>query len=130
MSSRPGESQVLNLIRAGEIEAVLADPELAALLMDDALRHLDSADQVADYDAAGGFQMVYDAARKACAVVECCATSMRCVGAARMRSTHKKRAMPSMLAKCATPCPRLKQSSPMQRASCRTSSRGEAGQSR
>lgn len=53
MTARLGEAQVRRLIAQGEIEQVRPDQDLAELLMDDALRHLDTAELVADADPAG-----------------------------------------------------------------------------
>ncbi|HMG31495.1 MAG TPA: hypothetical protein VK585_15390 [Jiangellaceae bacterium] len=66
---RPGEEDILQLIASGEVEQVQPDRDLADLLMDDAQRHLLSAEQLADDDPAGAFQMAYDASRKACSAL-------------------------------------------------------------
>ena len=69
MTARLGEEAVRRLIEQGEIEQVRPDPDLADLLMDDAHRHLATAELVADPDPAGAYQMTYDAARKACSAL-------------------------------------------------------------
>lgn len=69
MTQRLGETEVTRLLAAAEVQQVRPDPELADLLMDDAQRHLLSAERLADDDPAGAFQMAYDASRKACAAL-------------------------------------------------------------
>ncbi len=69
MNRRLGEADVSRLLAAGEVQQVRPDRDLADLLMDDAQRHLLSAEQLADDDPAGAFQIAYDASRKACAAL-------------------------------------------------------------
>lgn len=69
MNRRLGEADVTRLLAAEEVQQVRPDTDLADLLMDDAQRHLLSAEQLADDDPAGAFQMAYDASRKACAAL-------------------------------------------------------------
>jgi uncharacterized protein (UPF0332 family) len=69
VTGRLGEQEISKLIAKGEVEQVRPDPELATLLMDDAERHLRSAEHLADDDPAGAYRMLYDAARKACSAL-------------------------------------------------------------
>jgi hypothetical protein len=55
VTPRPGEEQVRRLIEAREIEQTRRDADLVDLLMDDAHRHLISAEQLADDDPAGAW---------------------------------------------------------------------------
>ena len=64
-----GRDTVERLLRDGELEQVLASPELAERLMDDADRHLASASAIAASDPNGAYQRADDAARKACAAL-------------------------------------------------------------
>jgi len=69
MSQLPGEAEVRRLVAARELEQVRPDADLVELLMDDAERHLISAEQLAEDDPAGAFQLAYDASRKACSAL-------------------------------------------------------------
>ena len=64
-----GRDTVEGLLRDGELEQVLASPELAERLMDEADRHLASASAIAASDPNGAYQRADDAARKACAAL-------------------------------------------------------------
>jgi HEPN domain len=57
------------MISRGELEHVPASREHADLLLRQASRHLESARTIADVDAAGAYQLLYDGARKALAAV-------------------------------------------------------------
>jgi hypothetical protein len=69
MNQRLGEGEVTRLMDRDEIEQVRPDRDLADLLMEDAARHLSSAEQLAQSDPAAAFQLAYDAARKACSAL-------------------------------------------------------------
>jgi hypothetical protein len=69
MSQLPGEAEVRRLVAARELEQVRPEADLVELLMDDAERHLISAEQLAEDDPAGAFQMANDASRKACSAL-------------------------------------------------------------
>lgn len=64
-----GRSDVDAMIAAGEIERVQPDRAAADQLLDEARNHLRSSAVIADFDAAGAYTLVYDAARKALAAV-------------------------------------------------------------
>lgn len=53
------------LVSAGRLERVPADPAAALSLLQDARRHLEAAGSIADIDPNGAYQLAYDAARKA-----------------------------------------------------------------
>lgn len=55
------------MLADGHLETVTPSPENAARLLDEAERHLLSAGVLADADAAGAYDMLYAAARKAMA---------------------------------------------------------------
>lgn len=55
------------LVRSRRIEEVPADPVTARASVEEARRHLASAEAVASSDPAGAYQLLYDAARKAVA---------------------------------------------------------------
>lgn len=69
MSWQRGRATIDRLLAEGELESVTASPELAERLMDDAVRHLASADAIRASDLNGAYQLAYDAARKACAAL-------------------------------------------------------------
>jgi hypothetical protein len=54
-----------DLRNRGLLEEVARDPEGARVIIDECQRHLASAEQIADVDPTGAFQLAYDAARKA-----------------------------------------------------------------
>ena len=54
-----------DLLRQGRLEPVVADPDAAQMIVDEAKRHLESAERILDTDANGAYQLLYDAARKA-----------------------------------------------------------------
>jgi hypothetical protein len=58
-------SSVESLIASGRLEEVEADPEMAAIRLDESQRHIASAEAIAETDPNGAFQLAYDAARKA-----------------------------------------------------------------
>lgn len=64
---KEGRAVVDGLLTRGELERVTADTALAEELLEDARRHLASAQSTADSDPSGSFQLAYDAARKALA---------------------------------------------------------------
>ena len=53
------------MVAQGRIDRVLPSPNHAARLMRDAANHIESARMVATLDPNGGFQLAYDAGRKA-----------------------------------------------------------------
>lgn len=55
------------MVTAGDLEQVAPSPENAARLVAEAERHLLSAELVAEADPAGGYDLLYAAARKAMA---------------------------------------------------------------
>ncbi len=58
-------SEIDALVRDGRLERVEADTAAARTKLDEARRHLDSAQLIADADPAGAYALLYDAARKA-----------------------------------------------------------------
>ncbi len=64
-----GESELKNLIEAGEIGEVEPSPEHAQLLMRQAETHLASAPALLPADPPGAFAVLYDAARKSLGAV-------------------------------------------------------------
>jgi hypothetical protein len=56
-----------DLVNRGLIEAVEADHATATKWLDDAGRHLEAADKIADLDPSGAYVLAYDAARKSVA---------------------------------------------------------------
>jgi hypothetical protein len=69
MRWQQGRDTVDGMIARGELERVPASREHADLLLTQAHHHLDSAQTIAGSDAAGAYQLLYDAARKALAAV-------------------------------------------------------------
>ena len=57
------------MLAAGDLEQVTPSTENAARLLAEAQRHLRSAELVADADPAGGYDLLYAAARKSMAAV-------------------------------------------------------------
>lgn len=57
------------MLLVGDLEQVTASPENAARLLAEAQRHLRSAELVAGADPAGGYDLLYAAARKSMAAV-------------------------------------------------------------
>lgn len=53
-----------DLLRQGLIESVEPDEATAAKWLDDARRHLNAAQRIADLDRSGAYVLAYDAARK------------------------------------------------------------------
>jgi hypothetical protein len=64
-----GRDALDGMIVRGELERVPASREHAELLLGQAQQHLDSARIIGGTDPAGGYQLLYDAARKALAAV-------------------------------------------------------------
>jgi hypothetical protein len=60
--SEPG---VDHLLREGRIERIHPDRLAAAALLDEAQRHLQAAERIADLDPNGAYELLYAAARKA-----------------------------------------------------------------
>lgn len=56
-----------DLLRQGLIEPVEPDDDTAAMWLDDAGRHLEAAQTIADLDPSGAYVLAYDAARKSVA---------------------------------------------------------------
>ena len=69
MRWQQGRDAVLGMVARGEFERVPASREHADLLLAQADRHVASAELIAASDAAGAYQLLYDAARKALAAV-------------------------------------------------------------
>jgi hypothetical protein len=62
-----GREDLEAMVTAGDLEQVAPSPENAARLLAEAERHLRSAELVAEADPAGGYDLLYAAARKAMA---------------------------------------------------------------
>lgn len=62
-----GREDVEAMVAAGDLEQVAPSTENATRLLAEAERHLRSAELVADADPAGGYDLLYAAARKAMA---------------------------------------------------------------
>ena len=62
-----GQEEIDAMLQAGELELVVPSAENADRLMAEAERHLRSAQSLAGEDPAGGYDMLYAAARKAMA---------------------------------------------------------------
>jgi len=62
-----GEDEIQAMLEAGELELVAPSAENANRLMAEAERHLRSAKSLAGEDPAGGYDLLYAAARKAMA---------------------------------------------------------------
>lgn len=56
-----------DLLRQGLIEPVEPDDATTAMWLDDAGRHLEAAQTIADLDPSGAYVLAYDAARKSVA---------------------------------------------------------------
>lgn len=69
MRWRQGRDTLDAMIRRGELERVPASRNHADVLLGQARQHLDSAQAIAGVDPVGGYQLLYDAARKAMAAV-------------------------------------------------------------
>lgn len=69
MSWGQGRAVVERLLDGGHLEQVLADVELAKAILDQAKRHLETADREADLDPHMAYSALYDAARKALAAL-------------------------------------------------------------
>jgi len=69
MRWQQGREALTGMIERGELERVPASRDHADLLLSQARQHLASAAAIADSDPAGGYQLLYDAARKALAAV-------------------------------------------------------------
>jgi hypothetical protein len=68
MSWEPGRERVQELIEAGEVERVTADPTIARRMLADAGRHLATASHAEiSGDLPGAYQLAYDALRKSAA---------------------------------------------------------------
>ena len=70
MTWGPGRAEVDALLAGGELERVASDLDLAARLLADASRHIESArsaDRLGDHT--GGYQLAYDALRKSAAAL-------------------------------------------------------------
>jgi hypothetical protein len=64
-----GRDTIDGMIARGELERVPPSRQHADRLLTQAHQHLESAAAIADTDAAGAYQLLYDAARKALAAV-------------------------------------------------------------
>ena len=65
----PRGEVIERLIDSHELQRVPPSRDHADRLLEQARRHLDAADAIADMDPAGGYALVYDAARKALTAV-------------------------------------------------------------
>jgi HEPN domain-containing protein len=65
MRWQQGRSAIDGMIARGELERVPASRTHADMLLTQANQHLTSAHAIVTFDAAGAYQMLYDAARKA-----------------------------------------------------------------
>ena len=71
MKWEQGREALNAMLRDGTLERVSPSRQQADALLDQARRHLKTADLAADDDPVGAYQLVYDAARKAlCAILE------------------------------------------------------------
>jgi HEPN domain len=64
-----GRETVTAMLRDGQLERVPPSREHADALLDQAQRHLKTAELAADDDPVGSYQLTYDAARKALAAI-------------------------------------------------------------
>lgn len=64
MTWKPGMATIVRLLEANELERVEPSPEHAERLLDEAERHLASAQRIAEEDPNGAYQLGYDALRK------------------------------------------------------------------
>lgn len=70
MTWQPGRERVQHLVAAGELETVTQNAAVAARLVADAGKHLDTAATgLASEDFAGAYQRAYDALRKSAAAL-------------------------------------------------------------
>ncbi|NMO49862.1 hypothetical protein HH310_01430 [Actinoplanes sp. TBRC 11911] len=69
MRWQQGREALDGMLARGELERVPASRDHADLLLSQARQHLASAAAIAQSDPAGGYQLLYDAARKALAAV-------------------------------------------------------------
>ena len=70
MTWGPGRDEVSTLVAGGELERVAPDTALAARLLDDGTRHVESARSAERLgDLTGAHQLAYDALRKAAAAL-------------------------------------------------------------
>ena len=70
MTWGPGPEKIADLITSTELESVTADEDLAARLLVDRARHLETARSAVDLgDLTGAYQLAYDALRKAAAAL-------------------------------------------------------------
>jgi len=69
MRWQQGRDSLDEMIRRGELERVPASRDHADVLLGQARQHLNSARAIAAVDPVGGYQLLYDAARKALAAV-------------------------------------------------------------
>lgn len=69
MRWQQGRDTVDGMLARGELERVPASREHVDLLLTQAHQHVGSAQAIAGSDAAGAYQLLYDAARKALAAV-------------------------------------------------------------
>jgi hypothetical protein len=69
MRWRQGRDVLDDMLGRGDLERVTPSRDHADVLLGQAYRHLASAQAIADSDATGAYQLLYDAARKALAAV-------------------------------------------------------------
>lgn len=69
MTWQTGRDEIDGMISQGELAHVAPSDELAERFFEEADRHLASANAIKTTDPAGGYQLAYDAARKACAAL-------------------------------------------------------------
>lgn len=67
MAWAEGAAVVERLLDRHELQRVAPDPDVAARLVEDARRHLESAAVLQPTDPTAAYSLLYDAARKACA---------------------------------------------------------------
>ncbi|CAI9408412.1 hypothetical protein HIDPHFAB_01074 [Nocardioides sp. T2.26MG-1] len=60
-----GRDEIDRMLESGELERVQASREHADRLVDQARRHLESAEKICDSDPEGAYDTLYDAGRKA-----------------------------------------------------------------
>lgn len=66
---KQGEAEIDALIAKGQLGTVRADRQLADFMLEEARRHLTSAEATAHMDPTGSFALAYDASRKALASI-------------------------------------------------------------
>ena len=69
MKWQQGREALTAMLRDGRLERVTPSRQQADALLDQARRHLKTAELAADEDPVGAYQLVYDAARKALGAV-------------------------------------------------------------